>query len=109
MPPICKEYRCGDACIELESHEKNEYASNLDMTGYAIWFAAQNMCNYLRDHLMSGDFDTTGSTLELGAGSCGHLNIIKATNCIKEPIIKNLKVNRSIHPTKKCCVTRIAV
>ena len=36
---------------------------------YAIWFAAQDMCNYLRDHLMSGDFDTTGSTLELGAGT----------------------------------------
>ena len=57
---------CGTASVQLSALEKNEYATNLTNTGLAVWFAATNMCTFVRDHLSLFD---VGSTLELGSGT----------------------------------------
>ena len=58
--------RCGAASLSISSLNKDEYATNIEMTGLAVWFAATNMCNYVSANLSQFDL---GSTLELGSGT----------------------------------------
>lgn len=56
----------GLATIYLETSPKDYYATNLEHTGRAVWFAGENLCAYCADNLE--DFrDST--VLEIGSGT----------------------------------------
>jgi hypothetical protein len=70
---------CGVEVL-LETKEKNYYATNLEMTGLAVWFAGESLASYCGTYLQ--DFRNK-TCLELGSGT-GICGISLATMLVKK-------------------------